>query len=663
MEKTRVLLVDDDEEDFILTRDFLADVEGRPYELSWADSAAAAIKSTLADNPPDVCLIDYRLGPDDGIELTRRIIAGGYSGPVIMLTGQRDSQLDDQALASGAVDYLVKSSVTGDQLDRSIRYALTRKQFEREKLERIRAESRHRRADTENRLKSEFIAYISHELRTPLAAILGYADLVALHASEDSIVDHARAISRNGQYLNGLLNDILDLSKIEAGKLDLEIERIRTEHLIADVVSMIRMDVEKRGLQLHVELHDPLPEFLQTDARRVRQMLLNLLGNAIKYTEEGQIVFRALFDIEQPKKLTFEVEDTGIGISESQLQLIFEPFMQVDERHGPREGLGLGLAICRQLATRLRGSISAESTPGEGSTFRLTLDPNCDAKLLALDANSISTSGYISTAGESADPKVVLNGHVIVVDDAADIRTTMAQLLEALGASVTALDSGVALLEMARSAASLDEMADIVLLDMQMPELDGYETVRQLRILGFTGPVIAVTAAAMKGAREKCLAAGCDDYMTKPVATAQVVGRAARWLDRRKAGRTAPKILLVDDSTSALDALAALLNASGADTETASSAAECFDQVRRIIPDLVLMDFHLPDSRGDKLCRSLRALDELEDTRIVVMTGMSKDDLGKDALECFDAYLQKPASHQNLLRMCTKLGYRLSPPE
>ncbi|HMB73085.1 MAG TPA: response regulator, partial [Gammaproteobacteria bacterium] len=646
MRKVRVLLVDDDEEDFLLTRDYLSDVDGEPYELEWASSAEAA-RDAFRDNPPEVCLLDYRLGPDDGIALTAELVSQGFSGPVIMLTGQEDPTLDGRALASGAVDYLVKNAVSADQLDRAIRYGITRKQFEREQLDRIRAESRHRQAETENRLKSQFIAYISHELRTPLAAILGYSDLLAMHAEDGSpIADYAQAIARNGQHLNGLLNDILDLSKIEAGKLDLELEKVSTEQLVADIASTIRLDVSRSGLQFEVEVPQPVPEFLYTDARRLRQMLLNLLGNAIKYTDSGRIALRVLYEAGREQQIVFEIEDSGIGISRDKLDKIFDPFLQLNELRGASQGLGLGLAICRELATRLGGSINVDSELGKGSVFRLSIDPQCEVNLVQLDANRLRPTSSVREISTR------VNGHVVIVDDSDEVRATMARVLEAHGARITALESGADLLRRAESLQRIEDCADVLLLDMQMPEVTGYEVVRRLRDLGFSRPVIAVTAAAMKGAREECLAAGCDDYLTKPVAAAQLIERVSGWLHAVDAALPAAvRVLIVDDSASASEALAALLRIQGAEVVTVTNAQACWQALESFTPDIVLLDFGLPDASGADLCRELRAAGVVPGARIFALTGLARADIDAADLEPFDEYVAKPVSVPALLAL------------
>ncbi|MGC1508919.1 histidine kinase dimerization/phospho-acceptor domain-containing protein, partial [Ketobacter sp.] len=214
MREIKLLLVEDDEDDYIITRDLLDDIFSRRYRLDWASDLETARKQ-LSANQHDVCLMDYALGPEDGVSLLKEATALGFSSPIIMLTGQDDERLDEEALSAGAVDYLVKSNLTQSRLARAIRYAIARREMEVERVERLRAQA-------ENRSKSEFLAHLSHELRTPLTSILGYTDLLLKQKTRNDNDDHLQIIKRNGQHLLSLLNDVLDLSKIEAGKFELE---------------------------------------------------------------------------------------------------------------------------------------------------------------------------------------------------------------------------------------------------------------------------------------------------------------------------------------------------------------------------------------------------------------------------------------------------------
>src|SRR5688572_12692054 len=308
--------------------------------------------------------MDYRLGAEVSINLVREALSLGFTAPIIMLTGQDDTGVEIAAAAAGAVDYLVKDNLGREQLLRSIRYALARSEIQAERFERIRAE-------TANRSKTEFLAILSHEIRTPLTAIIGYTELL-IHQYQQTNADLAhklQVINRNGTHLLSLLNDTLDLSKIEAGKLEMDIEKIELGPFVMSAVSLIREMAEAKNLTLQVSARTVLPRFIQSDAMRLRQILFNLLGNAIKFTEEGTVELQLKMDNEF---LEFHVLDTGKGISRGDLDKIFAPFTQLAP--GQNEGTGLGLTISQKLAKKLGGSIAAHSIEGGGSRFILRID-------------------------------------------------------------------------------------------------------------------------------------------------------------------------------------------------------------------------------------------------------------------------------------------------
>ena len=360
----KLLLVEDDEDDYVLTQGLLEDIIAGEYSLTWASTPQEARKH-FARNNHDLCMMDYRLGSEDGLSLLREAPKLGFKGPIIMLTGQDNKQLDQEALNAGAEDYLVKSQLNAQGLARAIRYALTRREMEAERVERLRAE-------TENRSKSEFLAHLSHELRTPLTAILGYTDLL-LAADEAPDKNHLQIIKRNGRHLLSLLNDVLDLSKIEAGKLEIEQLDVHLHSFVNEICSLISVNAQDKSLRLNVLAKTALPVKIKTDPTRLRQILLNLLGNAIKFTEEGEVSLHiAEAHLRNKTYLRFSIRDTGVGISKNDIARLFKPFTQVANTLTSRQqGTGLGLAISRQLAQCLGGNISVKSQPGVGSVFTL----------------------------------------------------------------------------------------------------------------------------------------------------------------------------------------------------------------------------------------------------------------------------------------------------
>jgi signal transduction histidine kinase/CheY-like chemotaxis protein/HPt (histidine-containing phosphotransfer) domain-containing protein len=380
---------------------------------------------------------------------------------------------------------------------------------------RERAESAERAALAASAAKSEFLANMSHEIRTPMTAILGYAELL-LRADlrGEERVAHAETILRNGEHLLRLLNDILDVSKIEAGMMTVEPAPCAPSEVLADVESLMAARARERGLAFDVSLQTPIPRTMQADATRLRQILVNLVGNAIKFTEAGGVAVRARFDgsVAAAPRLVIDVEDTGVGLCGAQIAALFKPFTQVDACTDRRQqGTGLGLYVSRRLARMMGGDIRVTSRLGTGSTFSLDLPARG-----AGDGMVNSIRGPLSSA-DTILSSVSLHGvRVLVAEDGADNRRLILAVLRRAGARVVVVEDGRAAVEKAMADESDGKAFHVILMDMEMPVLDGYGATARLRELGYRGPIVALTAHAMAESRERCLAAGCDDHVTKP---------------------------------------------------------------------------------------------------------------------------------------------------
>jgi PAS domain S-box-containing protein len=369
--------------------------------------------------------------------------------------------------------------------------------------------------------KSEFLANMSHEIRTPMTAILGYTDLIG-----DSSFDReqvVRTIKRNGEHLLTIINDILDLSKIEAGKM--HIEHVDTDifQIVHDVVSLMRVRSDERSIDLSVEFTTEMPRCVPSDPVRIRQILINLVGNAIKFTDKGGVHVSVGFDIDR-RQLSVAVRDTGVGMSDEQMSRLFGAFEQADTSTTRKfGGTGLGLRISQRLANMMGGEITVESKPGKGSVFKVVVATGPirrDAVVRAEQAIDRIPQPAHAVALE-ARPLAGLN--ILLAEDGEDNRRLLTYLLGRCGANVSVVENGQQLVdELGKSGAGdrglkLNAGFDLVLTDMQMPVLDGYEAVRQLRRAGCRLPIVALTAHAMEGDDRKCLDAGCDGYATKPV--------------------------------------------------------------------------------------------------------------------------------------------------
>lgn len=362
-------------------------------------------------------------------------------------------------------------------------------------------------ADAEAKL--EFLAHMSHEIRSPLMSILGYLDLLdATQVSEEDRQEYVRTMRSGGEHLLALVNDILDHSKAEAGRI--ELERVPTDlaGLLGDVEHLMRIRVARKDVRLRLEADGPLPATIETDPVRLRQVLVNLVGNAIKFTDSGSVNVVATVRPEAPR-LGISVRDTGIGMEPSQLERIFEPFGQASASTTRRfGGTGLGLPISRHLARLLGGDIEVESRPGVGSTFTVWVDPG--------DMEGTAELGSRRpTRSEAA--VVRASGRVLVADDDPVNRLLMERILGSFGVDVETVSDGDDAVDAAMRARDNGASFDLVLMDMIMRRMDGYAATSQLRARGYRDPVVALTGNTLETDREKCLRSGCDDFLTKPI--------------------------------------------------------------------------------------------------------------------------------------------------
>jgi signal transduction histidine kinase/ActR/RegA family two-component response regulator len=393
-------------------------------------------------------------------------------------------------------------------------------------------------AEQASRTKSAFLANMSHEIRTPMAAVLGYADLLLdRDLGPAARLDHVQTIRRNGEHLLALLNDILDLSKIEAGKATVERIPCSLSRVLVDVVFLMRVRALGKGLHFDVRYATPVPESIHSDPTRLRQILENLIGNAIKFTDVGGV--RVTVRCDDPgaarPRLSFAVADTGLGLEPEQVARLFQPFTQADASTTRRfGGTGLGLTISQRFARMLHGAIAVESVAGQGSTFTLTLEAEVVAGAPQRRSFEEACAAIAPDQGAPRRPERLTGRRVLLAEDGVDNQRLITALLERAGAEVTVADDGRIAVARAHAAADAGAPFDVVLMDMQMPELDGYGATSRLRAEGYAGPIVALTAHAMSGDRERCLQAGCDGYLSKPIRRAELLGTLARMLPARE---------------------------------------------------------------------------------------------------------------------------------
>ncbi len=464
-----------------LTRD---DVIGKHFaECDWwtyDQNVASAVREAMA-----------RAFAGETVRFDVGLYAKGNSRLMIdfMISPVRDEQ--------GNVEYLISSGVD-----------ISERKLTEDQLEQARAA-----AEAANQSKSEFLANMSHEIRTPMTAILGYADLIAEKLRDAESLEYVRTIRRNGDFLLDIINDILDLSKIEAGKFEISQQLFSPQLLVEDVRSIMEVRATASQIRLEVEYRGRIPEQIESDPKRLRQVLINLVGNAIKFTPLGSVRVVVSYS-DDSKKLRFDVIDSGIGISEKQRQRLFQAFSQGDGNVN-REfgGTGLGLAISRRLTEMLDGEISVESTLGKGSVFSITIS-----------VGNVKTFSLVTPANQRHKEEVAndatgiqLDCRILVVDDRRDIRFLSKRFLTAAGATVDEAEDGEVAVATVTKAIANGQTYDLILLDMQMPKMDGYATAKALRKLGFAEPLVALTADAMQGDMKRCIESGCNDYLSKPI--------------------------------------------------------------------------------------------------------------------------------------------------
>lgn len=381
------------------------------------------------------------------------------------------------------------------------------------------------RAEEANRAKSDFLANMSHEIRTPMTAILGFADVLLeegdAHKAPASRIRDLRTIKRNAEHLLEIINDILDISKIESGNMTVEKIRFSPMQLIGEAVALMRGRAEAKNLSLDSAYLSPIPETIESDPTRFRQVLINLMSNAVKFTEVGGVSLRIRMN-KKPTgepQLQVQVVDTGIGMSEEQMSRLFRAFSQADSSTTRRfGGTGLGLMISRRLARMMGGDVVVESSSGEGSVFSFTIETaSLDGVPMVREVSGkpeAMPDGPVSA--DSAGP-FRLNVRVLLAEDGPDNQRLISFHLRKAGAQVEIVENGQIAVERAMKAEQEGQPFDVVLMDMQMPVLDGYAASRLLRQQGYRGPIIALTAHAMSGDREKCIEAGCTGYATKPI--------------------------------------------------------------------------------------------------------------------------------------------------
>lgn len=500
----KLLIVDDRKENLFSLKSLLADIE---VEIFTAKSGAEAL-ALMVDHDFALALLDVQMPEMDGFELAELMRGAEKTKniPIIFVTAAAESSgFAFKGYESGAVDFMYKP-INPVILKSKIRVFIeldTQKKLLQGKMKELKKAKE--AAENANRLKSAFLANMSHEIRTPLNAVIGFAELLNdKSVTPDEIKEYSQIISRSGKSLVNIIDDILDLSKVEAGHL--EIERVSYSPLAVaqEVIDLLMVKANRKNLTLKMNSSKDFPLKSVSDPSRLRQILMNIVGNALKFTDTGGVTVSLVY-AKEDQMLSFIIEDTGLGIAANHSDKLFKPFMQADNSITRKfGGTGLGLVLAKRLAQLMGGDVLLiKSEPNKGSIFEVRIKHSdlANAKtLVTKDIPKVTTE------------KSIEGLHVLLVEDSEDNRYLMQMFLSKRGVKLEMANNGEEGIRMA-----LKSNPDLILMDIQMPVLDGYQATLKLREQNFNKPIIALTAHAMVSEQEKCFAVGCNDFLSKPL--------------------------------------------------------------------------------------------------------------------------------------------------
>ncbi|HEY5509399.1 MAG TPA: response regulator [Prolixibacteraceae bacterium] len=528
MRTITILLIEDNTQDIRLINEMLKEIRSFNYNLETVATLKEGCEQ-IQKNNFDIILLDLNLPDSTGRQTFQKVIDCCKEIPVVLITGIEDEELSLKLIKEGAQDYLTKQNLNPDLLGKSILYSierqalLTQLAFQNDEKEKRAAELTvaKEHAEQSDRLKSAFLANMSHEIRTPMSGILGFAELLkepGLTGEEQQ--EYIKIIEKSGARMLNIINDIVDISKIESGLMEVSIKESNINEQIEYIYTFFRPEVEGKGMQLSYRNDLVSSEsIIKTDREKLFAILTNLVKNAIKYTNKGSIEFGyvstgfsttdSLGSVSEPAELQFYVKDTGIGIHKDRQEAIFERFIQADisDKYA-YQGAGLGLSISKAYVEMLGGKIWVESEEGKGSTFYFTIPYNIEPEEKNVEKNIVSAKG----AENEINPEGSVLKILIVEDDEVSAKfLTMA--IRKLSKEILKVKTGVEAVEACRNNPDVD----LVLMDIQMPDMDGYEATRQIRQFNKDVVIIAQTAFGLSGDREKAIATGCNDYISKPI--------------------------------------------------------------------------------------------------------------------------------------------------